>query len=617
MSSSKSAPKAPRRTNAGKQLVAPGSKITRAEQEPRVRGVANAANVISPNVSAWVAMYAKRSRYNPIRQLSPEYLSRIIDIFQNGYLREFALMAESIRRRDPTAQVCLRKREKGVARHGIKIIVSDELQDEKLKKRADQHKQALTYFYDHLHAHHVLDQDQQGGTRLLMEQMMEAVYYRYAVHEIVWRPSIDELTGDPRLTADFNYVPLQFFEASTGHLRFNKRYFGTIMGEEMDPKQWLVTVADGICEPIAVAYMMKWMALKDWMSFSERFGTPGLLGKTKAALGSPGWNQMVADLERFSQHWAAVTNVDNSIDLVQPTAATGNNTVFQPFVEHMDKAIATIVRGADLSTISSGKQSQGRGAYLQGDETALIEEDDAALITENLRRIDELVISWLFNDPVCYAHAKVIIPDTKQTTDTIAKLEFLVGAGVEVGQDYAREELGVPKPGDKEELLKAAAPAAPFGGAPVNPEDQAAADEAHGKPAPGSPEAAQAAAEEKQAMANALARGITPTLARHDARMAGKLAIFRATALDRLSNAQRGALEPLLSQLREVGAMSDDTARKAALMKLQADLPRWYRRIAQDPALVNALEEVYGASIVSAAAEASAARTGKTFHDQN
>jgi phage gp29-like protein len=598
--------------DAGAQLVAPGSELTRAEQ-PRRGGLANVAGVVSPNVSAFVAMYAKRSRYNPIRQLSPEYLSRIMDIFQNGYLREFALMADAIKRRDPVVQVCTRKREKGVARHGIKIIITDELQDPKIKARAAEHKAALTWFYDHLHARNVLEQDQQGGARLLVEQMMEAVYFRYAVHEIVWRPMVDPITGEMRLTADFNYVPLQFFESSVGHLRFNKRYFGTIMGEEMDPKQWLVTVGDGLCEPIAVAYMMKWMSLKDWMSFSERFGTPGLIGKTKAAYGSPGWNQMVTDLAAFAQHWSAVTNVENEITLIQPTSATGNNTVFEPLAQYMDKAIATLVRGADLATISSGKASQGRGASLQGDETALIEEDDAALITENLRRIDELVISWLFNDPVCFAHARVIIPDTKQTTDTIAKLTFLVSNGVEVGQDYAREELGVPKPGDEEELLTAPAPAAPFGGG-SNPEETAAADEAKGKAAPGSPEAAA----EKQAVANALARGgVTPALLRHDARMAGKLAVFRATALERLLNAQRGALEPLLSQLREVGAMADDTARKAALMKLQADLPRWYRRIASDPALANALEEVFGSALVSSAAEASAARTGRTFHDQN
>ena len=596
---------------AGLQKVARGSQLTRAEQPPKK--LANASTgVISPNVSAWVAAFAKRSRYNPIRQLSPEYLARVIDIFNNGYLREFALMADAIKRRDPIVQVAMRKREKGVARHGVKIIVTDELQDDKLKAQAEKHKQALTYFYDHLHAHHVLEQDQQGGARLLIEQMMEAVYYRYAVHEIVWRPSIDPITGDPRLSADFNYVPLWFFESTTGHLRFIKRYFGSAFGEEMDAGQWIVTVGDGLAEPLAVAFMMKWLAAKDWLSFSERFGTPGLLGKTKATLGSPGWNQMVADLEAFAQHWTAVTNVENTIDLVQPTSGTGNNTVFQPFIEYCDKAIATVIRGADLSTISSGKASQGRGASLQGDETSLIEEDDAALITENLRRIDEQVIGWLFNDPVCYAHAKVIVPDQKQTTDTIAKLTFLLTSGVPVGAEYARQELGVPKPGDKEVLLKPPAPAAPFGAdGGKNPELAAAAGEDAGKPAAGSQAAADAAQAKRDAIPNAAVESVQPALLAHDARLQGRLALFRADALNRLHQAKVTGLDPLLTQLREVGGIEDDGARHAALTKLQADLPRWYRRLASDPALANALEELYGAAIVSGAAEKSAARTGR------
>jgi phage gp29-like protein len=631
--------------DAGAELVARGSKLTRAERP--AEGVANSTvGVVSRNVSSWVAMYAKRSRYNPIRQLTPEYLARIMDIFQNGYLREFALMAEAIKRRDWTVQVCTRKREKGVARHGIKILVQDDLEDETLKEEANRHKAALMYFYDNLHAHHVLEQDQQGGVRLLIEQMMEAVYYRYAVHEMIWRPSFDAVTGESRLTADFNYVPLQFFEASVGHLRFNRRYFGTILGEEMDPKQWLVTVADGLAEPIAVAYMMKSMGIKDWLSFSERFGTPGLLGKTKAALNSPGWNQMVEDLENFAQHWTAVTNTENSIDLIQAAGATGSNIVFENLAQYMDKAIAILIRGADLSTISSGKQTQGRGASLQGDETALIEEDDAALISETLHRIDELVIGWLFNDPVPLAHARVIVPDAKQTTDVIAKLNFMLGAGVSVGVDYARAELGIPKPGEKEELLKAPAPAVPFGGIPGEPggqelhgaaaatADAAAKAEKDGEPAPGTPKAIKSPddqePEEKAlsnfepsqerdengmwtdtaAIANVVARGVTPEIARHDARLAGKLAIFRALALERLSTAQRSVLMPLLTQISEAASIDDETSRKAALTKIQADLPRWYRRLASDPALSSALEDLYGSAIVSSAAEANAARSG-------
>ena len=591
------------RSRAGLERIGK-SQLTRAEQP--ARRFANSPDVISPHVSAWVAMYAKRSRFNPIRQLTPEYLARTIDAFQNGYLREFALMADAIKHRDPIIQVCLRKREKGVARHGIKVIIKDGLPEE-LKAEADRHQAALQYFYDNCHAKHVLEQDQVGGARLLIKQMMEAQYYRYAVHEIVWRPSIDAITGEPRLTADFNFVPLWFFESTVGHLRFIRRYFGSIMGDELEPGQWLVTVGDGMAEALACAFMMKRLASNDWLSFSERFGTPGLLGKTKAAKDSPGWKQMEADLAVFAQGWTAVTNADNSVELVQATGATGANTTFEAFIQYLDKAIATLVRGADLSTISSGKQTQGRGASLQGDETELLEQDDAVLITETLHKVDEQIVSQLFGTNVPLAEARVVVPDVKIVADTIAKLTYLVSAGVAVGQDYARNELGVPKPAEDEDLLKAVVPPSPFGGG--DPGQQDGQPGAFGKKKPPRAKGAAADEEDPAAVAN-VARGVTPALARHDAQMAGRLAVFRANALDLLHRGQRTALQPLIDQIANIAGMGDQTQFEAALTKLKAELPRWYRRLAADPALANALEQIYGSCLVSKAAEAAAARTG-------
>jgi phage gp29-like protein len=558
-----------------------------------------AGGVISPHMSAFVAAWAKRSRFNPIRQLTPDYLSRIMDIFENGYLREFALMAAAIKRRDHMVQVSTRKREKSVSRHSIDVIIDDGLPDDATKARAKEHAAALTWFYDHCKARDVMEQDRVGGKRLLIQQMMEAVYYRYAVHEVVWRPSIGA-DGRPRLTADFNYVPLYFFEATVGHLRFLRKYFGTIFGEEMPDGQWLVTVADGIAEAIAVCYMYKTMPLKDWVSFSERFGTPGLLGKTMAAYKSQGWVQMMQDLAEFAQHWTAVTNTQNSVELIEPKGSTGHNTIFEPLVEAMNKAIATICRGADLSTISSGHQTQGRGSSLQGDEGNLMEMDDALMITENLAQVDELVIDRMFPGEEPLAHARISVPDQKTVADTIARLTFLISCGVKVGVDYARNELGVPAPGEEEDTLEppqgalAGGQAKAFGG--EDELDQLETQEG------------RKGEQEGGGLGNALTLR-TPALARANARAAGRMAVFRAHALHQLGTAQRAAVRPILEALANVASIEDDVARHAALTKLHAQIVGPLgRRVLADPAIAHAIEEIYGTVLVSAAAEAAARR---------
>jgi hypothetical protein len=171
----------------------------------------------------------------------------------------------------------------------------------------------------------------------------------------------------------------------------------------MPDGDWLVTVGDGIMEACAVAYMFKSMSLKDWVSFSEKFGMPGVVGKTDAQKDSPEWSALEAAVEALMNDWAAVMNKADAIELLE-TKGGAANLPFPPLVEYMDRRIAAIWRGADLSTISSGKE--GVGASVQGDETDLIEEDDAEVITETLnQQVDTFVIEYLFGpgtEPLAY-----------------------------------------------------------------------------------------------------------------------------------------------------------------------------------------------------------------------
>jgi phage gp29-like protein len=127
----------------------------------------------------------------------------------------------------------------------------------------------------------------------------------------------------------------------------------------------------------------------------------------------------------------------------------------------MDRAIAAICRGADLSTMSSGAHSGqgagsagGRGASVQGEESDILEQDDAAHMTETLEKLSRLVIAKMFGpEEQPLARLRIVVPQKKETADTINRLGFLLNAGVPVSMDYARKELGVPPPAPGEALL--------------------------------------------------------------------------------------------------------------------------------------------------------------------
>jgi Mu-like prophage protein gp29 len=150
------------------------------------------------------------------------------------------------------------------------------------------------------------------------------------------------------------FVPLWFFEETTGTLRFTgPTYSGD--GKPLIDGEWMVTCGDGIMEAISVAYMFHKLSLEDWMAFSERFGTPGVLGRTKAAKESDEGRAMAEAVAAFGTDFEGVIygdtgEIQEALKLVE-SARTGD-APFQPMVERMERTIVALCRGADLGTLS-------------------------------------------------------------------------------------------------------------------------------------------------------------------------------------------------------------------------------------------------------------------------
>jgi hypothetical protein len=340
------------------------------------------------NITPQRVKLAIQNRFNPIQNFTPDKLAQQIDQFHAGYLTAAARTWDAMEKRDIVLGNVAAKRKKAVARLPWEISVVDESADAKKQKKV------LEEFYKQIRVTSVLDQNERGGIALLVRQMMDAVGKRYAVHEIVWNAR-DEDGRD--CSAEFRFCPLWWFENLTGRLRFLQQDF-QVEGVPMKEAEWMVTVGEGIMESCSVSYVFKHLPLKDWLAFSEKFGMPGVLGKTNAAKDSAEWEAMEEAVAAFGQDWAAVCSANDILELVEVKSG-GNNLPYPPLVEYCDRAMAARWRGADLSTISQGKE--GVGASLQGDETNLLLEDDARLVTETLNdQVDRHVLEQAFGENV-------------------------------------------------------------------------------------------------------------------------------------------------------------------------------------------------------------------------
>ena len=427
-------------------------------------------------VSAARVQMARLTAFDPLSGLKPELLSQYHEQFRRGWLRNAVLLWDRIEETDDKVKTVVPKRRKGVARHGYEFVFDHGMEDD---PRAQQHQKTLQYFYDHLSVSSAMDLNERGGFPMLCRHMMDAVGKRYAVHEILW-----DATGDG-LTAELRFVPLQFFENTTGRLRYLPSD-AALYGTDLDEGGWMVTVGEGLMPATAVCYMYKRLPLRDWLVYCYKRGGTGIDAETSAVKGSTDWNDVEDAVKNFGLDLALVHGPGTKISPIDVSAQ--GELPYPALVDLMNRAIVTLWRGGDLSTMSAGGDSVG--ASVQGNETDLLEEDDAGLLTETLNeQLDRWVIRYAFGEePLCWVKVK-----TGQRQDVKQDLEIDRGLS-DLGFQHTAETLAqrynrtLPE-GDETviEPRSAAGVAAPAGagpGATPAPTPEPAADAAVAPAAP-------------------------------------------------------------------------------------------------------------------------------------
>lgn len=410
----------------------------------------------SKKVAATRVQTSIRARFNPIKGLTPEKLGSHLEAFDRGELRQFALAADKIRRRDPQIGSVSGKRERAVALLDYEILTTEE------SPAAQEQKAALEYLYDNLRVGSAVDGNQTGGFSLLVKQMMRAVGDKYACHEIIWKP--ESGTTARKMSVELVYVPLWFFENTTGRLRFLESDYA-LGGTELEPDGWLVTVGEGLMEATSVAYIFKNLSLKDWVYYSEKFGLPGIHGKTDAAQDSEDWKRFVEAVANFGNDFGIVTNMSGEI---KELAFGAKGEMPMPkLVDYMDRSLSILWRGGDLSTISAGGGAVGSNP--QDEEKDDIAEADALMVSETLNeQIDRPALRYLFGTARPLAYVRIRPKSRPNVVTEIATDTFLIAAGVPIAQAELAERYGRTAAAPDAVLARAPAPApSPFGGANV------------------------------------------------------------------------------------------------------------------------------------------------------
>lgn len=389
--------------------------------------------------------WAIRLRYSPMPKLSMDLLAGELNAFRIGELRTVGKTWEVMMERDGELAINSEKRKADSACLEWQIS-SDGSPD------GDKHAAALQYFYDNLSATKALDQDSTGGLDELVFQTLSAVDFYYSAHEILLR--VDNPAAK-EVTAEFRHTPIWFFEARRGYLGYLKHIFD-MYGQPCLAGEWLTAVNTGWMRQLTMPYCAKWMSMRDWLLFGERYGSGFLEAITDATKDSQEWNDAQNVLNALANDGLILHN--KGVELKFLEQPSRNQLPFQPVVELVDRLYAKCYRGVDLATGSrdggaGGERGGGRnpvGASVQKEESGILLVRDAKWITGVFNdRIDRPILRYLFNEEP-RAWFALLPPLDDTSSEDLQSLQTLVPMGLRVGlkEVYKRFRWSVPDPAE-------------------------------------------------------------------------------------------------------------------------------------------------------------------------
>lgn len=392
----------------------------------------------------------RRMRFNPLRMLNPEFLSMALDQFDIGILQPAAQLWDAMILRDDTLSFVVPQFENSITGKPWGVFKRKNTNP----MEAARHAAALEYFYSNVTAVNAFDRNERGDRHLMLKQMSSAYTHRYALHHFVWkRPAgkmirVEGAAPVPALSAEMEFVPLRYFENTTGALRFLPQGGFGAVGRDMNFQgEWICTTGPGAMFAASISYTFKRLAFQDWTIFNERYSQQKVVGQTPDSRDSEQGRAMAQMVADFNGDMGIVLYNSQPgdkppISLIGPKG-TASVEIFDRFLDRQDRKMTVIFRGSDLRNMSREKSVTGVSA--QSDETESMELAHCANIASACHTfIDRMVIRFCFGEgvePLAYFGLPSLSnEDAKQLRENVG---FLADRGALVEADTVAERLGV------------------------------------------------------------------------------------------------------------------------------------------------------------------------------
>lgn len=302
----------------------------------------------------------------------------------------------------------------------------------------------------------------------VMHEALNSVLFGWQPMEVIWTPP----SAGAIRPAEVMAKPVRWFNFDAdAQLRFRSRE-NPLWGEAVAPRKFLVPTQEASYDnPYGFADLsmcfwptvFKRGGLKFWVTFTEKFGTPWVVGKTPR--GTPGGEQekLLDQLEAMVQDAVAVIPDDASVDIVEAAGKGGSADLYEKLLMFCRSEVSIALLGQNQSTeANSTRASATAGLEVAKD----LRDGDARLVESSVN----LLLRWLtdLNESESAAAPKFELFEQEEVNEVQARRdESLTKSGVRFTPAYWQRAYGL-EPGDIEQGPPTSAPvafaeASPFG----------------------------------------------------------------------------------------------------------------------------------------------------------
>ncbi|KWD49760.1 hypothetical protein WL67_21240 [Burkholderia ubonensis] len=226
----------------------------------------------------------------------------------------------------------------------------------------------------------------------IVTEMLDAVLYGYQPMEITWGK-----VGNYIVPTDVVGKPADWFVYDPDNqLRFRSKE-NRIQGEELPARKFLVPRQEATYlnpygfPDLSMCFWpttFKKGGLKFWVQFTEKYGSPMLVGKHPRSASDAETNLLLDRLEDMVQDAVAVIPDDSSIEIKEAAGKSGSADVYERLLHFCRGEVSIALLGQNQTTEATSTRASAQAGLEVTDD---IRDGDKAIVTEAMN----MLIRWI------------------------------------------------------------------------------------------------------------------------------------------------------------------------------------------------------------------------------